>query len=151
DGSALPVYAGVATGGGASGLSAVNGGAISLFADASLGNRLVIRVGATNQISPAVFTDPHAALTSAKGWSVQLEPLAHPDATNSDDAVTMSGISVAVGSTLEFSFDQLHSGANLFGCVGDAANSLIVIAEHPKLKADGTLDTAGQSVKTSQG
>src|SRR5262249_34556303 len=44
-----------------------------------------------------------------------------------------------------------HSGSNLFGTVGDAANALNVIAEHPKLKADGTLDTAGQVIKTSQG
>src|SRR6185436_18524395 len=52
---------------------------------------------------------------------------------------------------LHFDFDELHSGSNLFGTVGDATNSLIVIAEKPKLKANGTLDTAGQAVKTSQG
>src|SRR5215469_447050 len=36
DGSALPVYAGVATGGVVTTLSALNGGTISLFADATL-------------------------------------------------------------------------------------------------------------------
>src|SRR5262249_20228424 len=50
---------------------------------------------------------------------------------------------------LHFTFDDLHSGSNLFGTVGDVTNSLIVIAEHPALKADGTLDTHGQTVKTS--
>src|SRR5262249_21390715 len=52
---------------------------------------------------------------------------------------------------LHFTFDQLHSGSNLFGAVGDIANSLLVIAEPPALKADGTLDTHGQVIKTSQG
>jgi len=151
DGSALPVYAGVATGGVASGLSAVTGGAISLFTDASLGNRMVLGVDTTNQIALAMFMEPNGTLTSAKVWTVQFEPLANPDATNSDDAVTMGGLGVAAGSSLQFDFDELHSGSNLFGTVGDATNSLIVIAEKPKLKANGTLDTAGQAVKTSQG
>src|SRR5262249_61189753 len=50
DGTALPVYAGVATGGVATTLSAVNGGTISLFADAALGNRMVLGVDANNDI-----------------------------------------------------------------------------------------------------
>src|SRR4051794_5474260 len=50
DGSALPVYAGSAGGGVASGLNAVTGGAISFFADASLGNRMVLGVDGDNQI-----------------------------------------------------------------------------------------------------
>jgi len=150
DGTALPVFGG-ADPGVASGLSAVTGGAISLFSDSVLGNRMVIGVDTAGDKVLALFLDPNATLTSAKVWSVEFEPLANPDATNFDDPVTMGGLGVAAGSTLEFDFDQLHSGANLFGCVGDVANSLIVIAEHPKLKANGTLDTAGQSVKTSQG
>ena len=34
--------------------------------------------------------------------------------------------------TLKFDFDELHSGSNLFGTVGDTSNSLIVIAEKPQ-------------------
>ena len=52
---------------------------------------------------------------------------------------------------LNFTFDQLHSGSNLFGTVGDAANAINVIGEHPVLKADGTLDSSGDVIKTSQG
>ena len=151
DGTALPVYAGVATGGVSSTLSALTGGAINLFADASLGNRMVIGVDGDNQIALAMFMEPNASLTSAKVWTVQLEALNNPDATNPDDPVTMGGLGVAAGSTIVFTFDQLHSGSNLFGTVGDTTNSLIVIAEHPLLKANGTLDSAGQAVKTSQG
>ena len=61
DGSALPVYAGVATGGVATTLSAVNGGTISLFADATLGNRMVLGVDANNDIVFAIYMDPNAA------------------------------------------------------------------------------------------
>ena len=61
NGGALPVYAGVATGGVATGLSAVNGGAISLFADATLGNRMVLGVDANNDIVFAIYMDPNAA------------------------------------------------------------------------------------------
>src|SRR5262249_46797815 len=43
------------------------------------------------------------------------------------------------------------SGSNLFGTVGDATNSVVVVAEHPKMKAAGTLDPAGQVIKSSQG
>src|SRR5262249_41131786 len=49
-------------------------------------------------------------------------------------------------------FDQLHSGSNLFGTVGDATNALNVIAENPVIAADGTFSTAPNGViKTSQG
>src|SRR5262249_38695997 len=75
DGSALPVYAGVATGGVATTLNAVNGGVISLFADATLGNRMVLGVDANNDIVFAIFMDPNAALTSARVWTVQFEAI----------------------------------------------------------------------------
>ena len=52
---------------------------------------------------------------------------------------------------LTFTFDALHSGSNLFGTVGDATNAIVVIGEHPVLKADGTLDSSGDVIKTSQG
>src|SRR5260370_13617633 len=52
---------------------------------------------------------------------------------------------------LSFTFDALHSGSNVFGTVGDAANALNVIGEHPVLNANGTLDSSGDVIKTSQG
>src|SRR5262249_54498769 len=52
----------------------------------------------------------------------------------------------------KFTFDQLHSGSNLFGTVGDAANALNVIAENPVIQADGTFVSSPNGViKTSQG
>src|SRR5262249_7547586 len=77
NGSALPVYAGVATGGVATTLSAVNGGTISLFADATLGNRMVLGVDANNDIVFAIFMDPNLTLTSARVWTVQFEAISN--------------------------------------------------------------------------
>ena len=151
DGSALPVYAGAATGGVASGLSAVAGGAISLFADASLGNRMVLGVDTTNQIALAMFMEPNATLTSARVWTVQLEALSNPDATTPDDPVALAGLGVGAGVSTEFNFNALPSGQNLFGTVGNASTALVVIGKTPVLNADGTFTNASNTINTSQG
>jgi hypothetical protein len=113
---------------------------------------MVLGVDTTNQISLAMFMDPNATLTSAKVWTVQFEPLSNPITTNFDDPVTMGGLGVAAGSSIQFNFNSLHSGSNLFGTVGDADNALIVIAENPVIGADGVFSTSPNGViKTSQG
>jgi hypothetical protein len=71
---------------------------------------------------------------------------------NPDDPLTLGGLGVAAGKSLEFDFNALHSGSNLFGTVGDADNALIVIAENPVIASDGTLVSSPNGViKTSQG
>jgi hypothetical protein len=83
---------------------------------------------------------------------VQFEAISNPNVNSFDESVNLfDSIGVAASTSLHFTFDQLHSGSNLFGTVGDTANALIVIGEHPLLKADGTLDSAGDAIKTSQG
>jgi hypothetical protein len=55
-------------------------------------------------------------------------------------------------SELQFNFAALHSGANLFGTVGDVNDALNVIAQHPVIAADGTyVSNSSDTVKTSQG
>jgi hypothetical protein len=136
-----------------SGLVRSTGGAISLFADATLGNRMVLGVDANNDIVFAIFMDPNAALTSTRVWMVKFEAISNPVATNPDDSVNLfDSIGVAASTTLAFDFNSLNSGDNLFGTVGDANNALIVIAEHPVIAADGTLVSSPNGViKTSQG
>jgi hypothetical protein len=152
NGGALPVYAGVATGGVTTGLSAVNGGSISLFADASLRNRMVLGVDANNDVVFAIFMDPNAALTSARVWMVQFEAISNPNATNPDDSVNLfDSIGVAASTTLAFDFNALPSGQNLFGTVGDTSNALVVIGRDVVLKADGTFTNASNTINTSQG
>ena len=151
DGTALPVFGG-ATPGVASGLSALNGGAISLFADSSsLGNRMVLGVDAAGDVACALFLEPNAALTSAKVWMVQLEALSNPNANNPDDPLTMGGLGIAAGVSTEFNFNALPSGQNLFGTVGTTASGLVVIGKTPVLNADGTFTNASNTINTSQG
>ena len=150
DGSALPVLGGAAPGV-ASGLSAVTGGAITLFADSSLGNRMVVGVDAAGDKVLAMFLDPVAGLTSAKVWTVQFEPLSNPVATNPDDPLTLSGLGVAAGVSTEFNFNALPSGSNLFGTVGDTASAIVVIGKTPVLQADGTGTNTSDVIHTSQG
>ena len=149
-GQALPVYGG-AQPGVASGLSALSGGAISLFADPVLGNRMVLGVDATGDVVFALFMQPSADLTSARVWTVQFEALLNPVDTNPDDAVTLSGLGVAAGSTTEFNFSALPSGQSLFGTVGSTSTGLVVIGKTPVLNADGTFTNASNTINTSQG
>jgi hypothetical protein len=152
DGTALPAYAGVATGGVATTLSAVSGGTISLFADASLGNRMVLGVDANNDIVFSIFMDPNASLTTARAWTVQFEAVSNPVATNPDDPVDLTGfLDVAASTSLAFNFNNLPSGQNLFGTVGDTSDALTVIGKNPVLNPDGTFTNASNTINTSQG
>src|SRR5262249_62354061 len=83
----------------------------------------------------------------------QFEALSNPDPATPDDSVNLfDSIGVGASTSLQFTFNQLHSGSNLFGTVGDAANALNVIAENPVIGADGTFVTSPNGViKTSQG
>ena len=53
--------------------------------------------------------------------------------------------------SLHFDFDDLPSGANLFGVVGQTDNAIIVIGQEPLLKADGTYTNTSDVIHTSQG
>jgi hypothetical protein len=52
---------------------------------------------------------------------------------------------------LTFSFNNLPSGQNLFGTVGDPTDALVVIGKDPILNADGTFTNASDTINTSQG
>src|SRR5262249_47913878 len=138
NGAALTAYTAGATsaspGAVSTGLSAIDGGAIGLFADSVLGNRMVLGVDTQGDIVFAIFMDPNASLTSAKVWMVQFEALSNPNSNNPDDPVNLfDSIGVAATSSLEFNFNALPSGDNLFGMVGPSPNApgLIVFGKNP--------------------
>src|SRR5262249_36807746 len=71
------------------GFSALDGGAIHLFMDATsggLGNRMALGVDTQGNVVFAIFMDPTADLTSARVWMVQFEAISNPIATNPDDS-----------------------------------------------------------------
>lgn len=150
-GAAVPVY-GSGQAGAPGGLFALNGGAISLFAsNSALGNRVVLGVDGSGDIVFALYMEPNATLTAAAIWMAQFEPLANPIAGNPDDPLLVGGLGVAAGSALEFDFNALPSGQNLFGTVGTTDSGLVVIGKTVALKADGTFTNASNTINTSQG
>ena len=151
DGNPLPVYGG-ADPGVATDLTAVDGGAIVLFADATLGDRLVLGVDGDGDIVFAIYMNPSDDLSTAQVWMVQLEAITNGDDTDDDEPVDLlDSIGVAAGSTLEFTFDTLPSGSNLFGIVGDQDTGLVIIGKDIVLKTDGTyISNQTQEIKTSQ-
>jgi hypothetical protein len=50
-----------------------------------------------------------------------------------------------------FNFNDLPSGQNLFGMIGDPGTGLMVIGKNPILNADGTYTNASNTINTSQG
>jgi hypothetical protein len=52
---------------------------------------------------------------------------------------------------INFNFDALPSGQNLFGTVGTTDSGLVVIGKTPVLNADGTFTNASNTINTSQG
>ena len=152
DGNPLPVYGG-ADPGVATNLTAVDGGDSSSCSPMhTLGDRLVLGVDEEGNIVFAIFMEPSADLTTARVWMVQFEAIANGDdgdQRRSEDL--FDSIGVAAGSTLEFTFDTLPSGSNLFGIVGDPDTGLIIIGKDIALKADGTyISNQTQEIKTSQ-
>jgi hypothetical protein len=149
-GAALPVYGG-ADPGAACNLTALDGGAITLFADSVLGNRVVYGVDTQGDVVFALFMDPNAGLTSAEVWMVEFEALDNPVDTDHDDPLTMTGLGVGAGVSTEFRFDDLPSGSNLFGIVGDENAGLLIFGRDIGLNSDNTyIANRTQEIKTSQ-
>jgi len=149
-GGALPVY-GVDLVGAACNLTALDGGAITLFADSVLGSQVVYGVDTDGDIVFAMYMDPAIDLLSAKVWTVQFEALDNPDDTDHDDPLTLTGLGVGAGTTTEFNFNELPSGANLFGMLGSGSSGLIVFGTTTVLKNDHTYKNPGSDViQTSQ-
>jgi hypothetical protein len=152
-GAALPIY-GVDLVGAACNLTALDGGAITLFMDPAdeLGNQVAYGVDEDGDIVFALYMEPAADLLSARVWMVQFEAFDNPVDTNDDDPLVMTGLGVGAGVSTEFNFSALPSGQNLFGMVGSTSSGLIVIGKNPlPLNDDGTMTNASNTINTSQG
>ncbi|WP_373922248.1 hypothetical protein [Pseudomonas sp. T8] len=57
----------------------------------------------------------HCQITGGKIWTVEYQPLQHPDATNPDDSLNLlDKVFVGTSQDLEFSLANAPSGQNLF-------------------------------------
>ena len=158
NGAPLPTYTGSNFASGVlTTFEAVNGGAIRLFADATLGNKGAIGVDTQGDIVFALLLDPNAATTQARVWMVQFEAIKNPTfPTNHDEPVNLfDTIGVSASATTKFDFSDLPSGNNYFGMVGTTTNALVVVGADPDPvdNGDGTFGFSNDSdtINTSKG
>ena len=140
-----------------SGLFTTDGDEIFLWS--ALDGQAVLGKTAGGDVVFAVYLEPGTTVggsTDYTMWSVTFEAIQHPDNPDQDEAVDLlqNAYVTATGSK-EFNFDDLPSGNNLFGMVGDADDAILVIGALPVLKNDGTYVTGGSNpsdtINTSKG
>jgi hypothetical protein len=140
-----------------SGLFTTDGDEIFLWS--AMDGQAVLGKTAGGDVVFAVYMEPGTTVDGSTDytlWSVTFEALADPDNPDQDEAVDLlqNAYITATGSK-EFNFDELPSGNNLFGMVGDESDAILVIGALPVLKNDGTYVTGGSNpsdtINTSKG
>lgn len=137
--------------GDASGLYALNGNQIYLYADPSNPAVVFGRVGSgpgTANPSGAIafalyldFTlDPNASSTTAQMWSAQFLPLQHSDSpTNYNELATLANnLYVSAVNTQSFSFANAPSGSVEFMAFGNTSSAIVVTG----LSSSNTVNTS---------
>ncbi|WP_223485058.1 DUF5801 repeats-in-toxin domain-containing protein [Pseudomonas sp. A-RE-19] len=150
-----------------SGLDTLDGTSILLYTDTN-NNIVVGRAGAADGaiVFAAYIEETGSPLSGGKIWTVEYQPLQHPDTTNPDDSLNLLN-KVFVGTTqdLEFSLAGAPSGQNLFlmytkanpTVVDDAGvlritdPTIIATGKDPADQSSGANINTGDTVNTSQG
>ncbi len=99
-----------------SGLDTLDGTSILLYTDTN-NNILLGRAGsATGAIVFAAYIEETGSpVTGGKIWTVEYQPLKHPDMTNPDDSLNLQDkVFIGASQDLEFSLANAPSGQNLF-------------------------------------
>ncbi|MBD9608394.1 DUF5801 repeats-in-toxin domain-containing protein, partial [Pseudomonas sp. PDM08] len=149
-----------------SGLDTLDGTSILLYTDTSNDNILVGRAGSASGaiVFAAYIEETGSPLSGGKIWTVEYQPLKHPDATNPDDAVNLlNKVFIGAGQDAEFSLANAPSGQQLFlmfttmGATADANGripgvSIVVTGRDPlDQSASSAAITSADTVNSSQG
>ncbi|MBB3240252.1 hypothetical protein FHW68_001743 [Pseudomonas sp. Tn43] len=150
-----------------SGLFTLDGTSILLYTDTN-NNILLGRAGGANGaiVFAAYIEETGSPVTGGKIWTVEYQPLKHPDATNPDDSLNLLD-KVFIGATqdLEFSLANAPSGQNLFlmftklnpttetvnGVVRITDPTIIATGKDPADQSSGANINTGDTINTSQG
>jgi hypothetical protein len=149
-----------------SGLFTLDGTSILLYTDTN-NNILLGRAGsATGAIVFAAYIEETGSpVTGGKIWTVEYQPLQHPDATNPDDSLNLlDKVFVGTSQDLEFSLAGVPSGANLFlmftkanptvvddgGVLRITDPTIIATGKDPADESSGANINTGDTIITSQ-
>ncbi|WP_234358335.1 DUF5801 repeats-in-toxin domain-containing protein [Metapseudomonas resinovorans] len=146
-----------------SGLDTLDGTSIFLYTDTSNNNILLGRAGsATGAIVFAAYIEETGSpVSGGKIWTVEYQPLKHPDTTNPDDALNLANkVFIGTSEDLVFSLANAPSGQNLFlmfttatpTVVGGRITDPTIIAtgKNPADQSAGANITTGDTINTSQ-
>ncbi|WP_256348548.1 DUF5801 repeats-in-toxin domain-containing protein [Pseudomonas sp. PDM24] len=150
-----------------SGLDTLDGTSILLYTDTN-NNILLGRAGGANGaiVFAAYIEETGSPVTGGKIWTVEYQPLKHPDATNPDDSLNLLD-KVFIGATQDqgFSLAGAPSGQNLFlmftkanpttetidGVVRITDTTIIATGKNPADQSSGANINTGDTINTSQG
>jgi hypothetical protein len=149
-----------------SGLDTLDGTSILLYTDTN-NNILLGRAGGANGaiVFAAYIEETGSPVTGGKIWTVEYQPLKHPDATNPDDSLNLlDKVFIGTSQDLEFSLANAPSGQNLFlmfttvnptvvddgGVLRITDPTIIATGKDPADQSSGANINTGDTINTSQ-
>ncbi|MFK0088933.1 DUF5801 repeats-in-toxin domain-containing protein, partial [Pseudomonas sp. NPDC090755] len=149
-----------------SGLDTLNGTDILLYTDTN-NNILLGRAGgpAGAIVFAAYIEETGSPVSGGKIWTVEYQPLKHPDTSNPDDALNLlDKVFVGTSQDLEFSLANAPSGQNLFlmfttanptvvdvgGVLRITDPTIVATGKNPADQSSGVNITTGDTINTSQ-
>ncbi|WP_448681869.1 DUF5801 repeats-in-toxin domain-containing protein [Pseudomonas nicosulfuronedens] len=149
-----------------SGLDTLAGQDILLYTDTN-NNILLGRVGGANgTIAFAAYIEETGSpVSGGKIWTVEYQPLKHPDGSNPDDALNLlNKVYIGTSQDLTFSLANAPSGQNLFlmfttanpttvndnGVIRITDPTIIATGKDPANQSTGANITTGDTINTSQ-
>ncbi|CAH0202075.1 hypothetical protein SRABI130_02035 [Pseudomonas sp. Bi130] len=151
-----------------SGLDTLDGTSILLYTDTSNNNIVVGRAGgpAGAIVFAGYIEETGSPVSGGKIWTVEYQPLKHPDATNPDDSLNLQDkVFIGVTQDLGFSLAGAPSGQNLFlmftkanptvvndgGVMRITDPTIIATGKDPADESSGAKINTGDTINTSQG
>ncbi|MFV3370227.1 DUF5801 repeats-in-toxin domain-containing protein [Pseudomonas sp. NY15435] len=150
-----------------SGLDTLAGVDILLYTDSTNNNVLVGRAGSASGaiVFAAYIEETGSPVSGGKIWTVEYQPLKHPNGSNPDDALDLlNKVYIGTSQDLTFSLADAPSGQNLFlmfttanpttvtenGVVRITDPTIIATGKDPANQSTGANITTGDTINTSQ-
>ncbi|MCY1266818.1 T1SS-143 repeat domain protein [compost metagenome] len=145
-----------------SGLTTLDGTSILLYTDTT-NNILLGRAGGPTGaiVFAAYIEETGTPVSGGKIWTVEYQPLMHPDTTDPDDALDLTGkVFIGTSEDLAFSLANAPSGQNLFLIFTTATPTvvdgrimdptIIATGKNPADQSSGASINTGDTINSSQ-